>query len=109
MASPNGARVELSIGRCHKCGRARPVTGTPSTCLTCLKHYQKNLNKRAARQAAKTQPLTQEAQERRELIQAMFQEALTEEMGKRGMPSDVNTMGNGGSEITGAAALPSGE
>ncbi len=164
MASPSGTRIELVVGRCHKCGRTRPTTGTPATCLGCLKHYQKNLNKRASRQAAATQPLTPEAEARRKTIQAMFDEALAEQMvtvvdeaaaievlnnpdivglpsgvlhdmavragresreakmrigafaerlqaiqdGRLVVEDDVNTLDDG-LEITGAAALPSGE
>ncbi len=166
MASPSGTRIEMVVGRCHKCGRTRPVTGTPATCLGCLKHYQKNLNKRASRQAAAAQPLTPEAEERRKAIQAMFDEALAEQMvtmvdeaaaipdevfdnpeivripsgvlhnlavragretgkskstirafaetlqaiqdGRLAVEDDVNTLDDG-LEITGAAALPSGE
>jgi len=81
MTSPNGATILLVMKPCHNCGRNRPTTGTPATCLGCLKHYQKNLNKRASRQAAASQPLTPEAEDRRKTIQAMFDEALAEEMG----------------------------
>lgn len=105
----NQPTIPLVNSKCHKCGRNRPTTGIPGTCLGCIRHYQKNLAKRAARQAKANTDLTPEAQDRRDIIQAMFQEALAEEMGKQGMPSDVNTLDNGGSEITGAAAFPSGE
>jgi len=46
-------RLEFVTGRCYKCGRIRQTVGTPPACVSCIRHYQKNLLKRTDRQKAK--------------------------------------------------------
>lgn len=46
-------RLQVTTGRCYKCGRVRQTVGTPPACVACIRHYQKNLMKRENRQKAK--------------------------------------------------------
>ena len=70
----------FTMGRCHRCGRDRPVVGTPPACKGCIKHYQKNMTRRATRQRLEDGLLqgSNDGTAAPVDIQALFNEAIRE-------------------------------
>jgi hypothetical protein len=71
-------------GKCHKCGRVRNVTGSPAACVVCIRSYQRNLNRRALKQAKRNGKIVEAAApvDSSANVQAMFEEALREQLAK---------------------------
>ena len=77
-------KPKFVTGKCYKCGRVRTVTGSPAACVVCIRSYQRNLNRRALKQAKRNGKVAEAAApvDSSVNVHAMFEEALREQLAK---------------------------